>query len=126
MEIDRLDHLVLTVKDLESTINFYERVLGMEKIIFAKNRFALTFGNQKINFHQSGNEFEPKAHNVMTGSADLCLIAKTKITDVISHLRISDVEIIEGPVKRTGASGSIISVYIRDPDKNLIEISNYI
>ncbi len=125
MKIDRLDHLVLTVKNIESTAKFYERVLGMEKLIFGDNRLALKFGQQKINLHQLGNEFEPKAQNVMSGSADLCFITSTPITDVISHIEQCDVKIIEGPVKRTGATGNIISAYIRDPDENLIEISNY-
>jgi catechol 2,3-dioxygenase-like lactoylglutathione lyase family enzyme len=125
VQIDRLDHLVLTVKDLDDTAKFYERVLGMEKIIFGDNRFALKFGQQKINLHQLGNEFEPKAQNVMSGSADLCFITSTPINDVISHIEQCDVTVIEGPVKRTGATGNIISAYIRDPDENLIEISNY-
>ncbi len=125
MQIDRLDHLVLTVKDLECTVKFYERVLGMEKITFGDNRFALKFGQQKINLHQLGNEFEPKAHNVMSGSADLCFITSTPINDVISHIEKCEVKLIEGPVNRTGATGNIVSVYIRDPDENLIEISNY-
>jgi catechol 2,3-dioxygenase-like lactoylglutathione lyase family enzyme len=125
VQIDRLDHLVLTVKNIDSSAKFYERVLGMEKIIFGDNRFALKFGQQKINLHQLGNEFEPKAQNVMSGSADLCFITSTPITDVISHIEQCDVKVIEGPVKRTGATGDIISAYIRDPDENLIEISNY-
>ncbi len=125
MQIDRLDHLVLTVKNLECTVEFYERVLGMEKITFGDNRFALKFGQQKINLHELGNEFEPKAHNVKSGSGDLCFITSTPINDVIAHIEKCGVRVIEGPVKRTGAIGNIISAYIRDPDKNLIEISNY-
>ena len=126
VQIDRLDHLVLTVKDLDCTVKFYERVLGMDKITFGDNRFALKFGQQKINLHELGNEFEPKAHNVISGSADLCFITSIPINEVISHIKKCGIEVLEGPVNRTGATGNIISVYIRDPDKNLIEISNYI
>jgi len=125
MKINRLDHFVLTVKDLEVTVEFYEEILGMEKLVFGDNRYALKFGQQKINLHELGNEFEPKAHNVMSGSADLCFITDTPITEVMTHLSEHEVEITEGPVKRTGAVGDILSVYFRDPDSNLIEVSNY-
>ncbi len=124
MNIERLDHFVLTVASIEQTCSFYRRVLGMQVVTFGDNRQALTFGSQKINLHQSGKEFEPKAHAPTAGSGDFCLITTTPIELVIAHLRDCEVKIEEGPVSRTGARGAILSVYIRDPDKNLIEISN--
>lgn len=124
IKIDHLDHLVLTVKDISVTCDFYSRVLGMDIVSFGDRRKALAFGNQKINLHEQGKEFEPKAANPVPGSADLCLITKTPLNEVIAHLQLERVDILEGPVGRTGASGPILSVYIRDPDKNLIEISN--
>jgi len=126
MKVSRLDHLVLTVKDINSTIDFYRNVLGMEKVEFAEGRVALAFGNQKINLHESGEEFEPKAGYVQPGSADLCFIVETPIIDLVVHLQEHKVSIVEGPVERTGAMGKINSVYIRDPDANLIEVSNYL
>jgi catechol 2,3-dioxygenase-like lactoylglutathione lyase family enzyme len=125
MKIDRLDHLVLTVADIEKTCSFYEKVLGMETAIFADGRKALSFGNQKINLHQKGHEFEPKAGSPTPGSADLCFITQTPMSDVIAHLKDCRVGILDGPVKRTGATGPIISVYFRDSDGNLVEVSNY-
>ena len=125
MRINRIDHLVLTVADIERTVEFYGRVLGMQRIEFAGGRVALACGTQKINLHQSGKEFEPKAERVMPGSADLCFIADTPIDEVVEQLRRQNVDIIEGPVPRSGASGPIISVYLRDPDGNLLEVSNY-
>lgn len=125
MRIDRLDHIVLTVKDIEATCAFYSKVLGIKVVVFGDNRTALTFGKQKINLHRAGHEFEPKALRPTPGSADICLIADTPLTDVIRHLHACGVEIIEGPVTKTGAVGPIESVYIRDPDLNLIEIANY-
>lgn len=125
MQIDRIDHIVLTVKDIPSSIHFYTTVMGMEKLVFGQGRIALAFGNQKINLHQQGNEFEPKAQNVKSGSADLCFIAKEPIELVINELAKNNVPLIEGPINRTGAVGKIISVYFRDPDGNLIEVSNY-
>ncbi len=125
MRINRIDHLVLTVADIERTVEFYVRVLGMQRIEFAGGRVALSCGTQKINLHQSGKEFEPKAQRVMPGSADLCFIADTPIDEVVEQLRRQNVDIIEGPVPRSGASGPIISVYLRDPDGNLLEVSNY-
>jgi len=124
--IDRLDHLVLTVSDLQRTIAFYEKVLGMEVVRFGGGRYALHFGRQKINLHERGREFEPKAHTPCPGSADLCFIASTPLDDVIRHLENRGVPIEEGPVDRTGAGGKIRSVYVRDPDRNLIEISNVV
>jgi catechol 2,3-dioxygenase-like lactoylglutathione lyase family enzyme len=126
VEIDHLDHLVLTVADIGKTCEFYERVLGMKPSMFGKGRYALSFGNQKFNLHQKGNEFEPKAFAATAGSADFCLIAKTPIAEVIAHLESLGVPIEEGPVGKTGATGAIRSIYLRDPDLNLVEISNYI
>jgi catechol 2,3-dioxygenase-like lactoylglutathione lyase family enzyme len=126
MKIARIDHIVLTVKDVAATCEFYSRVLGMEVVTFKGARKALTFGNQKINLHQAGQEFEPKAKHPTPGSADLCLISATPLDVVQSELNYLGVTVIEGPVERTGATGSIRSIYIRDPDLNLIEISNYL
>jgi len=125
MRIDRLDHFVLTVRDIDATCAFYSRVLGMEEKMFADGRRSLHFGAAKINLHQQGREFEPKAARPGPGSADICLIAATPLAEVIRHLLECGVEIIEGPVQRTGAIGPILSVYFRDPDGNLIEVSNY-
>ena len=125
-KITQLDHLVLTVKDIETTITFYTMVLGMEMITFGKNRKALKFGSQKINLHLSGKEFEPKATHPVAGSADLCFLTETPIIEVISHLQKQDIEIEQGPVERTGANLPLLSVYIRDPDGNLLEIANQI
>ena len=125
IKIEHLDHLVLTVKDVDASCTFYNRVLGMQVVTFGTGRKALLFGEQKINLHQFGNEFEPKAAKPMPGSADLCFIAAVPLSEVIAHLIASDVEIIEGPVKRTGARGEILSVYFRDPDMNLIEVANH-
>ncbi|MEU4672661.1 VOC family protein [Amycolatopsis sp. NPDC023774] len=126
MRIDRLDHLVLTVADVEATVAFYTRVLGMAEVTFKGGRKALAFGTSKINLHQVGHEFEPKALRPTPGSADLCLITEDALDDVIEELRRAGVPIEEGPVGRTGATGEIRSVYFRDPDENLIEVSNYL
>ncbi|SMP60092.1 VOC family protein [Noviherbaspirillum suwonense] len=125
MQIARLDHLVLTVADIDATCDFYTRVLGMTVVTFGENRRALTFGAQKINLHRQGREFEPKAHRPTPGSADLCLIAGVPLADAEAHIRAAGVDIVEGPVRRTGATGPIWSVYFRDPDLNLIEVSSY-
>ena len=125
MRIDRLDHLVLTVKNISATCDFYSRALGMEVVTFGNDRKALAFGCQKINLHEAGHEVDPKAHRPTPGSADLCFITKEPVSRIIEHLNRLGIEIIEGPVKRTGAVGPIESVYLRDPDGNLIEISNY-
>ncbi len=125
MKINRVDHFVLTVASLEATCNFYETILGMEAISFGDGRKALTFGSQKINLHQAGAEFLPKAHAPTKGSADFCLIADTPLTEVVKHLNSHGIKIEEGPIARTGASGPILSVYIQDPDKNLVEIAEY-
>jgi catechol 2,3-dioxygenase-like lactoylglutathione lyase family enzyme len=124
MKIRKLEHFVLTVRDIEKTISFYVSVMGMKKEVFGQGRVALRYGDQKINLHELGNEFEPKAANPMPGSADLCFITKTPLNEAMSHVRSFGVEIIEGPVQRTGARGSILSFYFRDPDNNLIEVAN--
>ena len=124
-EIDRLDHLVLTVADIERACAFYRDILGMSVETFGAGRTALKFGRQKFNLHQAGREFLPKADRPTPGSADLCLIAKTPLAAVIAHLEKNGVALEEGPVARTGATGPILSVYFRDPDMNLIEVSNY-
>lgn len=123
MKVDSLDHLVLTVKDPDATASFYARVLGMNVINFG-GRKALRFGEQKINLHQHGKEFEPKAQQPTPGAADLCFITSVPLSQVVDHLASCNVAVIEGPVRRTGAAGPILSVYFRDPDLNLIEVSN--
>ncbi|MDX9900648.1 MAG: VOC family protein [Aliarcobacter sp.] len=125
IKINRLDHLVLTVKDIDKTVDFYTKVLGMEKEIFKGTRVALKFGNQKINLHQLGNEFEPKAFNVKDGSADLCFIIDIPLIEAKNYIESLNIVIEEGIVSRTGANGEIDSIYLRDPDLNLIELSNY-
>lgn len=124
MQIDSLDHLVLTVRNIQATIAFYSRVLGMEVITFGAGRQALGFGGQKINLHERGNEFEPKARHPTPGSADLCFLTAVPLAEVVAHLMACQVAVIEGPVPRTGARGPIVSVYFRDPDGNLIEVAN--
>ncbi len=124
IRIDHLDHLVLTVASIDESCDFYARVLGMGVETFGEGRKALTFGNQKINLHRAGHEFEPKAERPMPGSADLCFISDTPLNDIIAHLKAESVVIEEGPVRRTGATSPILSVYFRDPDGNLIEVSN--
>jgi catechol 2,3-dioxygenase-like lactoylglutathione lyase family enzyme len=126
MKTNRIDHLVLTVADIDRTVDFYTRILGMEKIEFAQGRIALACGEQKINLHQLGKEFEPRAEHVRAGSADLCLIIDTPIERAIEHIQQHGVDLIAGPVSRSGAKGKIISAYLRDPDGNLLEVSNYI
>jgi catechol 2,3-dioxygenase-like lactoylglutathione lyase family enzyme len=126
VRIDSLDHLVLTVADIGATVEFYTRVLGMQAVTFGTGRTAFTFGHSKINLHRAGHEFEPKARRPTPGSADLCLIAADPLERVIEDLAVHDVPVEEGPVERTGATGPILSVYFRDPDQNLIEVSNYI
>ncbi len=126
ININSLDHFVLTVKNIDKAVDFYEKVLGMKKEIFKKNRVALRFGNSKINLHLLGKEFEPKAYNVKEGSADLCFIIDTQIEEAKLYIESLGIEIEEGIVQRTGAKGLINSIYLRDPDKNLIELSNYI
>jgi catechol 2,3-dioxygenase-like lactoylglutathione lyase family enzyme len=126
VRIDRLDHLVLTVADIDATVAFYTRVLGMEAVTFGAGRTALAFGRSKINLHRAGHEFEPKARRPTPGSADLCLIAVGPLDQVIEDLAAHGIPVEEGPVERTGATGPILSVYFRDPDQNLIEVSTYL
>jgi len=125
ISIDRIDHLVLTVADVERTLAFYSRVLGMEPVTFAGGRRALAFGRQKLNLHQAGREYEPKALKPVPGAIDLCFIASTPLVEVIATLKREGVVVIEGPVAKTGALGPMMSVYFRDPDGNLVEVSNY-
>lgn len=124
MRIDHLDHLVLTVADVERTVAFYADVLGMEPVEFGDGRRALAFGPSKINLHRAGHEFEPKADRPTPGSADLCVITLDPLEQVQEELARHGVAVEEGPVERTGARGRLRSVYLRDPDGNLIEISN--
>jgi catechol 2,3-dioxygenase-like lactoylglutathione lyase family enzyme len=125
VRIDRLDHLVLTVASIDATVEFYTRVLGMDVVRFGAGRTALRFGTSKINLHEAGREFEPKARRPTPGSADLCLIVAEDLADVMAELTARGIAIEEGPVERTGATGSIVSCYLRDPDQNLLELSNY-
>lgn len=124
MSVDRLDHLVLTVRDLRATIDFYRRALGMTEVTFGGGRKALAFGTQKINLHEAGREFAPKADRPTPGSADLCFLTTTPVEQVAAHLRALGIDVIEGPVARTGAVGPLWSIYLRDPDGNLLEIAN--
>jgi len=126
MQITRIDHIVLTVADIAATCEFYSRALNMQVLTFGAGRIALSFGLQKINLHQAGKEFEPKAMRPTPGSADICLITETPVSQVMLHLQACGVDLLEGPVRRTGATGPLLSVYCRDPDDNLIEISNYV
>jgi len=125
MRVISLDHLVLTVKSIAATCEFYSSVLGMTVITFGQGRKALAFGAQKINLHECGHEFEPKANCPTPGSADLCFVCDTTLPEFVDHLKSLGVPILEGPVPRTGALGPIQSVYFRDPDANLIEVSVY-
>ena len=121
--IDHLDHIVLTTARTEQCIDFYTRVLGMKLERFGEGRMALKFGSQKINLHEKGREFEPKATVALPGTLDLCFIANVPLDELIARLNSARVTIIEGPVMKTGANWPIRSVYVRDPDLNLIEIS---
>ena len=126
MNVNRLDHLVLTVRDIDATVRFYVELLGMTDVSFGGGRRALAFGHSKINLHQQGREFEPRADHPVPGSADVCLIVDDDLESVITQLNAAGVPIELGPVRRTGATGAINSVYLRDPDGNLIELSNYV
>jgi catechol 2,3-dioxygenase-like lactoylglutathione lyase family enzyme len=126
VKIDRLDHLVLTVQDVEATCRFYSTVLGMEVVTFGSGQRALSFGKQKINLHEAGREFKPHAEKPTPGSADLCFISAVPLSEVMNHLRVCAVTIIEGPVERTGAMGKMRSIYFRDPDQNLVEVSEHL
>lgn len=127
--LQSLDHLVLTVVNISATCDFYEKALGMTIETFCpadgSMRTALKFGSQKINLHQKGAEFEPKANCPASGSADLCFVSNHTLDCWITHLKQKEIPILAGPVSRTGATGALISIYIRDPDGNLIEISNH-
>ncbi len=123
--IDHVDHIVLTTRDKDACIRFYTEVLGMKLERFSEHRLALHFGAQKINLHEWGKEFSPRAHVAVPGSLDLCFISKVSLDEVVKRLKASNIEIIEGPVMKTGAQGPIRSVYVRDPDLNLVEISVY-
>jgi catechol 2,3-dioxygenase-like lactoylglutathione lyase family enzyme len=121
-----IDHIVLTVSNIDKTCEFYSTIMGMEVISFSNGRKALKFGIQKINLHEKNNEFDPKASNSTSGSADICFITTTPIETIIKKIACKDINILEGPILRTGATGPINSIYFRDPDGNLIEISNKI
>jgi len=126
--IDHIDHIVLTTRDREGCIRFYTEVLGMKLTRFktpTEERIAFSFGSQKINLHEWGREFTPRAHVAAPGTLDLCFIASVSLDEVIRKLREHVIPIIEGPVAKTGAAGPIRSVYVRDPDLNLVEISVY-
>ena len=125
MKVNRFDHVVLTVASIDATVDFYTRVLGMEALTFGAGRTALRFGTSKINLHQAGQEFEPKARHPTPGSMDLCFIVDDPIEDALAQLTAAGVAVEEGPVPRTGATGEMVSCYLRDPDGNLIELSNY-
>ena len=125
INIKSIDHIVITCSDIEKTIAFYTFTLGMKVHCFGNNRYALRFGDQKINLHQAGKELEPKAKLPTPGSVDICFITELPITEVKEYLESSGINILVGPVEKAGALGKIDSIYIHDPDKNLIEISNY-
>lgn len=126
MKIERIDHFVLTVASIDVTIQFYQRVLGMEPMTFAGGRRGLGFGQQKINLHAADSPFRPGAHVPLAGTGDFCLITEISIADVVAHLKSENVDIEAGPVPKTGAMGPIESVYFRDPDLNLVEVSCYV
>ena len=125
MKIDRIDHLVLTVRSIEATCEFYARVLGMDVVTFGAGRKALAFGAQKIILHRAGHEFEPKAAHPAPGTADFCLVSAVPLSAAIAHLAQCGVTLVAGPVAKTGAKGPMQSVYFRDPDENLVEVSSY-
>lgn len=124
MNLDHLDHLVLTVRNIQVTCEFYSLILGMQVITFGNHRIALQFGQQKINLHEVGSEISPEALHPTPGSADLCFITTTPLPEVMQHLQTYGIAVEDGIVPRTGARGAIASLYIRDPDGNLLEISN--
>ena len=126
MRIASIDHIVLTVANLQRTLDFYVRVLGMREIDFANGRKAVAFGSQKINLHVKGEEILPNAMNANVGTADICLIADTPLELVLEELEVAGITVEQGIVPRTGALGGISSIYVRDPDGNLIEISRYV
>jgi catechol 2,3-dioxygenase-like lactoylglutathione lyase family enzyme len=126
MNLSHIDHVVFTVRDIDVTCDFYTRALGMEIVSFAGGRKALQCGRCKLNLHEYGHEFEPKAERPAPGTQDICLITEEPLSDVMAHLQQAGVAVLEGPVPRTGALGSIESIYLRDPDGNLIEVARYL
>ena len=126
MKVNKIDHLVLTTSDIEQTINFYTTILGMELISVEGGRKSLRFGTQKINLHEAGQEISPHAKHPLPGSTDLCFITATSIQQVVEHLHSSGITPLEGPTKRIGATGPLLSIYIQDPDGNLLELSNHL
>jgi catechol 2,3-dioxygenase-like lactoylglutathione lyase family enzyme len=124
VRIESLDHLVLTVRDVEATIDFYAHMLGASRVSFGEGRLAVAFGVQRIHLHPAGAELEPKAAQPTPGSADLCFLTPTPMEQVVGELHSEHVQVVEGPVERQGAAGTLLSVYVRDPDGNLVEISN--
>jgi catechol 2,3-dioxygenase-like lactoylglutathione lyase family enzyme len=125
MKIDSIDHVVFTVKDIKATCDFYTKVLGMEVVTFGEGRKALAFGSQKINLQQFGRESTLVADKPTSGSADICFVTSVPVSEVIAHLNSCGVRLVGGPVERNGAKGIMMSVYFRDPDLNLVEVSNY-
>ena len=126
IKIKSLDHLVITASNLQDTVDFYSRVLGMAHVEFGNGLHAMHFGSQKFNIHDASTDVTPKAENILPGSEDFCLLTETPISGVIAHLRACGVAIEEGPVSRSGAAGTLNSVYFRDPDGNLVEVSNVV
>jgi catechol 2,3-dioxygenase-like lactoylglutathione lyase family enzyme len=124
VKVDRIDHVVLTVADVDRTIAFYERALGMRAVAFGEGRRALAFGDQKLNLHQAGREFAPHAATPAPGGVDICFTTTTPLDEVVAHLRAQGVAIESGPVAKTGARAALRSIYLRDPDGNLVEIAN--
>ena len=125
MKIDSIDHVVFTVKDINATCDFYTKVLGMKIVTFGQGRKALVFGSQKINLQQLGRESTLVADKPTSGSADICFVTSAQVSEVIAHLNSCGVRLVGGPVQRDGARGLMTSVYFRDPDLNLVEVSNY-
>ena len=126
MRLERIDHVVLTVRDIDRTVEFYQRALGMRAVTFGEGRRALVVGDQKLNLHQAGREFEPKATDPRPGAIDICFTTTALLDDVVAQLRSAGVAVEHGPVAKTGARAELRSVYVRDPDGNLIEIANEI
>ena len=125
MKIDSIDHVVFTVKDINATCEFYTKVLSMEVVTFGEGRKALAFGSQKINLQQAGRESTLIAEKPTPGSADICFVTSVPVSEVIAHLNSCGARLVAGPVERNGARGIMMSVYFRDPDLNLLEVSNY-